>query len=769
MSMLAASFIGLWLNRHGDTRRAVIGFLIALWGVMTVFSLLYAAVAAPDSNKYVLIVVAAGLLLGKREGFIAAAICGLTEVSFVVLVNIGMIPPTPGQHTASGLMVHLVVLALAALLPSLATRGVRNALSSAKEELDEHRRSEAAVSENEARYLRLVDNSPDAIVIHSDGKFAHLNPASLELLRAESPARLLGKSVVEIVHPEYTELVATLPDQIQETKASSQIREGKMLRLDGAAADVETASIPVSFKGKPAIQTVVRDVTDIKKLQDQMRLQIAALNSAANGIVITDRDGTIMWVNAAFESLTGYCMAEAVGQNPRNLVKSGKQRAAFYREMWGSILSGKPWRGELVNRRKDNTLYTEYMTITPVLDEHDVITNFVAVKQDITSQKLMEEQLLQAHKLEGIGQLAGGVAHDYNNILNVVLGYGELLKRKLGENDTARQPLEAIISAAKRGADLTRQLLAFARKEILSPKVISINSAIDSIHNMIHRIIGENVKFVFVPAKDLWNVKIDPTQFDQILVNLASNSRDAIKEVGNITVRTSNVSAGDGTFLGHPVLKSGEYVRVTFEDDGRGMDDETLKHLFEPFFTTKPKGHGSGLGLSTIYGIIKQNGGAIDVRSEVGKGSIFEIYLPRYESETLESEKRNPDESLRGTETILVVEDQPDVLDLAKTTLQEYGYNVMTSLDPEDAELLSEDYAGEIHLLLADIIMPKMKGTELSRRISEHRRRMKSLYMSGYGLDAFTGDEGRDVGIEFIQKPFTLQELASRVRQVLSR
>ncbi len=777
---LAASLFGLYLNGRGEARRAVVVILVSFWIVITVFAVAYSNIIPPNSNRYVLAVVAAGLMLGKRAAVLTAAVSGLAEIVFVLLMNAGIINSTPGHFSLFGLFFHLFVLCLAALLPTLATRSVRNALRSAKEELDERRRSEEIALENEARFKALVDNSPDAIMIHRDGRFVHLNSASLEMLKASCPDEFVGKPIMEIVHPDYRHFVATVLDQMRRTGTSSQIREGKMLRLDGSVADVETVSMPVTFDGSPAIQTIVRDVTDTKLLQEQMRLQVTALNSAANGIVIADRQGTILWVNAAFETLTGYTFTEAVGKNPRDLVKSGKQKAPFYKDMWQCILAGNVWRGELVNRRKDKSLYTEYMTLTPVHDEHGEVTHFVAVKQDITSQKLLEEQLLQSQKLEGIGQLAGGVAHDYNNILNVVVGYGELLRRKVAKDDPSRQPLDAIVSAARRGADLTRQLLAFARKEIVSPRVVNMNSAVDSIRNMLQRIIGENIRLVFIPGKDLWNMMMDATQFDQILVNLATNSRDAIKDIGDITIRTGNVHVTDGyakdlsdpegrEFVrGLSDIASGEYVKLTFEDNGKGMDAETLKRIFEPFFTTKPKGHGTGLGLSTVYGIVKQNAGAINAASEFGKGSSFCIYLPRFVGDAPEPDEELPDESLKGTETILVVEDQADLLNLAKTSLEEYGYNVMTSLDPADAELLSEAYAGEIHLLLSDIIMPKLGGRELSRRITEGRPGMRTLYMSGYGSKAFDSDNGPEKEYEFIQKPFSLQELARKIREVLS-
>ncbi len=767
ISLLMASLLGLWLNRKGNTRRAVIGLLAALWGVMTLFTIINANIVAPNGSRYVLIVVAAGLLLGRREGIITAIISGFTEIALDLFTKVGA-DVTPGHFIGFGLLVHLATLALAAMLPALATRSVRNALSSAKEELEERRRAELALQENEARYAALLDKSPDAILIHRNGRTVYANPASLNLLGARSEGELMERTVSELIHPDSPELIANSAEEMQEMRTSSELKEGRMLRLDGTVAEVEAVSMPISFRREPAMQTIIRDVTDKKMLQEQVRLQVTALNSAANGIIITDKEGTIVWVNAAFEKLTGYSMEESIGRNPRELVKSGRQTAAFYREMWETIKSGKVWHGELLNRRRDGTLYTEMMTITPVHNDQDNITHFVAVKQDVTSQKLLEDRLLQAQKLEGIGQLAGGVAHDYNNILNVVLGYGELMKRRLADNERVRQPLDAIVSAAKRGADLSRQLLAFARKEMASSQVLNINQAVDSIRNMLRRIVGINIKIEFIPGNDLWTVKIDPTQFDQILVNLSSNARDAMKDNGTITIRTDNVrigQAGDETVSN---LSAGEYVKLEFEDTGRGMDQPTLNRVFEPFFSTKPKGHGTGLGLSTVYGIIKQNGGAIDVRSEPENGAVFIVYLPRYEEQSDHDEGEVFDDSLRGDQTVLVVEDQSDLLDIARTTLEEFGYTVMTSVDPSEALLLSDAYGGEIHILLTDVVMPKMGGVELSSRISRSRPLMKTLYMSGFGEETVTAEGVQGGPLNFIPKPFSPLDLARKIKQVLS-
>ena len=439
--------------------------------------------------------------------------------------------------------------------------------------------------------------------------------------------------------------------------------------------------------------------------------------------------------------------------------------------MWETILAGKTWHGEIINRHKDGTFFTEDMTITPVVDESSTITHFIAIKQNITERKLLDEQLLEAQKLESVGKLAGGIAHDFNNILGVILGYGELLKIKLSDDDQARKSVEAVLSATKRGADLTKQLLAFAQKGLISPEVININSAIESITGMIHRIIGENVNLDFVPGENLWNAKIDPSQLNQVLAELAANARDAIEKTGTITINTSNVELNDSFVRNHVGFTPGKYVMITFSDDGGGMDNATMERVFEPFFTTKPKGQARGLGLSTVYGIVKRYKGNIAVSSKLSGGTTFKIYLPRFYEENINMGKKveNSSEELQeGTETVLVVEDRGDLLQLVKASLEELGYKAMTAIGPEEALLLCKNYQPEIHLLLTDVIMPNMSGKELSDEITKMRPGIKTIFMSGYDANVLSPQGVLNDGINFLQKPFSLDELAKKVRDVLN-
>jgi len=391
-------------------------------------------------------------------------------------------------------------------------------------------------------------------------------------------------------------------------------------------------------------------------------------------------------------------------------------------------------------------------------------------KRGAEERKKLEEQLFHAQKMESVGRLAGGVAHDFNNMLGVIIGRAEMALQQDVPTDKLRRNLEEILKAGLRSADLTRQLLAFARKQIAVPKVLDLNDTISGMFKMLRRLIGENIDLLWAPELDLWKVKIDPSQVDQILANLAVNARDAISEVGAITLRTGNVVIDDSVRAETPEFIPGEYVLLTVSDTGAGMSKEVCENIFEPFFTTKDLGKGTGLGLSTVYGIIKQNDGFIYVASEPGKGTAFKIYLPRFRAEIAEVPS---DEAVArratGTETILLVEDDETILNLSRTILANLGYTVLATRAPGKAIQLVREHPGELHLLITDMVMPGMNGRELAEQLGAIRPNLKRLYMSGYTADliAHRGILGR--GVNFIQKPFGNDELAAKVRQVLDQ
>ncbi len=381
----------------------------------------------------------------------------------------------------------------------------------------------------------------------------------------------------------------------------------------------------------------------------------------------------------------------------------------------------------------------------------------------------LQAQLMQAQKMESVGRLAGGVAHDFNNMLNVILGHAEFALEGIDPSDPLHAHLHAIRKAAERSANLTRQLLAFARKQTVVPKVLDLNDTVEGMLRMLRRLIGEDIELVWLPGTNLWPVKVDPGQIDQILVNLCVNARDAISGPGRVTIETRTRTFDSSDCGGNPECIPGQYAQLTVVDDGCGMDAETRAHLFEPFFTTKEVGQGTGLGLATVYGIVRQNQGFINVYSEPGRGTVFNVYLPRHAAEGVaEAAPQLPaGPPLQGCETVLLVEDEPSILEIGTIMLRRLGYTVLPAAGPREALDLARRHEGEIHLLITDVIMPEMNGRELTDRILELHPRAKRLFMSGYTADAIAHHGVLDEGVHFLQKPFSLQDLAVHVRKAL--
>jgi len=388
-------------------------------------------------------------------------------------------------------------------------------------------------------------------------------------------------------------------------------------------------------------------------------------------------------------------------------------------------------------------------------------------KRNETEKEKLQAQLLQSQKMESVGRLAGGVAHDFNNMLQTILGYSDLSLAQVAATSPVHEGLLEIRKAAMRSADLTRQLLAFARKQTAIPKILDLNDTVAGMLKMLQRLIGENIELAWLPGHSLWPVKMDPSQLDQILANLAINARDAIADTGKITIETENALLDAAYCADHPDCLPGEYVLLVVSDNGCGMDRETLAQIFEPFFTTKEQGKGTGLGLATVYGIVKQNNGFVSVDSEPGQGTTFSIYLPSFASETVPEEASRQEEPAGGTETVLLVEDDAAILNLGKTILQRLGYTVLAANTPMMAIQLAQEHAGEIHLLITDVVMPEMNGRELVQRLSSCRPAMQCLYMSGYTADVIAHHGVLDPGIHFLQKPFSISDLALTIRKTL--
>jgi two-component system cell cycle sensor histidine kinase/response regulator CckA len=541
----------------------------------------------------------------------------------------------------------------------------------------------------------------------------------------------------------------------------------QMIHADGTIIWTTTRGEAVRDQGGTlvSLRGTVLDITERKRAEESLRLQSAALNAAADAIIITDRAGGVEWFNPAFTQLTGYTAEEAIGKNLRDLVKSGKHGQAFYKDLWDTILAGRPWHGEIINRRKDGSLYTEEQVVTPIPDASGAITHFIAIKEDITERLQLEAQYRQSQKMEAIGQLAGGVAHDFNNLLTVIMGNTDLLLSDTSANDPKRGPLTDVRTAAERAADLTRQLLAFSRKQILEPKLVDVHEVVSGIEKMLRRLIGEDVELATDLAADPSWVKVDPSQLEQVVMNLAMNARDAMPRGGRLTIRTRTLDPGEPVDLEETASPK---VAISISDTGTGIPLEVKTHLFEPFFTTKGIGKGTGLGLATVFGIVKQSGGDITVESEPGEGATFTVILP---SQPAPRQRGDSGASLRavprGTETVLAVEDEDAVRRIVKIALESAGYRVIEARNGPEALEVVRRHAGAIHLVVTDVVMPEMSGRELAERIVKDHPGVRILYMSGYMDDAVMRHGIVESGVAFLQKPFTPLALARKVREVL--
>ena len=574
----------------------------------------------------------------------------------------------------------------------------------------------------------------------------------------------LGRlTVMDLVHPEDREAteaaLSRLANQEEVLNFCNRYR-----RKDGTYRQIEWRS---TARGK-TIYAAARDITERLEGEEKLRLFMEAIDHASDAIGMSTPEGRHFYQNQAFARWFG-------------AVEDGNARALYVdpaaaEEVFRAIIGGGSWTGEVEMRGADQSVRTVLLRAYAAKDDRGRVRVLVGMHTDMTERKRAEAeqarlqaQLMQAQKMESVGQLAGGVAHDFNNMLSVILGNVELALSAAPTDPASRVELVEIRKAAERSAALTQQLLAFARKQAVAPRVVDLNETVEGMLRMLQRLIGENIELSWQPGEDLWAVKMDPSQLDQILTNLCVNSRDAIADVGRIAIATGNVAVTADEAADQPDAAPGEYVRLEVSDNGRGMEPETLARIFEPFFTTKGMGKGTGLGLATIYGAVRQNGGFIRATSAPGKGTSVGIHLPRHVGAcgAAPSEAGASEEVPRGWETVLLVEDEPSIRELTASMLQALGYDVLSAATPGEALRMAGERAGEIHLLLTDVIMPEMNGRELARRMETARPRMKDLYMSGYTADLIACHGVLDEGTHFLQKPFTMTQLAAMLRKTL--
>jgi PAS domain S-box-containing protein len=636
------------------------------------------------------------------------------------------------------------------------------------------RQAEEALRDSENRYRTLFARNPWPTFIYDLETLAILD-ANEAAVRGYGFCRdeFLAMSVRDIRPPE--EVPAFL-EEVERIRAGGGRVPGRSFRhrrKDGSLLEVEVAGAPVTFGGRPARLVIALDVTERRAAEERLRKLSRVVEQSPASIVITDASGAIEYVNPRFSEVSGYSAEEVLGKNPR-ILKSGETPQEVYEDLWRTIRAGGVWAGDLLNRKKDGTLFWEQAQIGPVLDARGEVTHYVAIKEDITDRKRAEtalqetqRQLLQSQKVEAIGRLAGGVAHDFNNLLGVISGYGEMLARRLPATDPGRRHLDQILRAAERAAGLTRQLLAFSRRQVLQPRVVDLNALVADTEAMLRRLIGEDVELSVRADPELASVRVDPGQIEQVVMNLAVNARDAMPRGGRLSIETANVVLDERYARSHEAVKPGRYVMLAISDTGVGMDAATQARIFEPFFTTKP-GSGTGLGLATVYGIVKQSGGYIWVYSEPGRGTTFRIYFPRVEELPEAAAAPAPAESPGGHETVLLVEDQEALRGVVRESLEGLGYRVLEAPDGKGALELAAAAREPIHLLLTDVIMPRMSGVELAERLRARHEGLRVVFMSGYTDDVVTRSGLLAQRGRLLQKPFTTPVLARTLREALA-
>jgi len=540
-----------------------------------------------------------------------------------------------------------------------------------------------------------------------------------------------------------------------------------MIAKSGEVRWVRTQASPIMKENifERARGTLI-DITEHKR-EEAVRVRLAtAVEQAAEAVVITDTNANIQYVNPAFERISGYTRDVALGKNPR-ILKSGQHDQAFYENLWKTLSRGETWAGRFVNKRKDGSIYHEDSTISPVRDSSGKIVNYVAVKRDITQELQLEQQLRQAQKMEAVGTLAGGVAHDFNNLLQVVLGYSEFVLTDESLNDSARDDVKKIHQAATNGAELVRGLLTFGRKTEIQPRYLNLNHQIERVRKLLSRTIPKMIEVKTVLAPDVAAINADPSQVEQILMNLAVNARDAMPEGGTLTIETQNVEIEEDYYKAHLGAKLGRNVLLTVSDTGIGMNRETVEHIFEPFYTTKRPGEGTGLGLAIVYGIVRQHDGHIFCYSEQGIGTTFKIYIPAVTSDPGTVEIAQHAMARGGNETILIVDDEELVRGLGERLLANAGYTVLTASNGREALEVFQRDRERIALVILDLIMPEMGGRQCLEELLKLDPKAKVVVASGYSADGRSGETALIGAKGFMSKPYDMRHVLQVVRDVL--
>ena len=666
------------------------------------------------------------------------------------------------QRTKRGDLRHVHVTA------QVITAGGRTYYHCVWRDITERKRIEAELRESREKFRSIADHLSDMIAITDRrGVITYASPASRRLFGVD-PEEGVGHSFTDYVAEESRPLARSAFEAMAERGPSGGL-ELRMKRNDGSTFIGEVSSTMYDVDGPEGRLVTIRDVTERRRQDEQLEVLKYSIDQAPAAAYWTDPEGAFTYVNDAACTALGYTRDELL----RMHVSEVNLRATpdRWNEVWRTIKARGFLSIESEHRRKDGTTFpVELTSMYFGYRGREYCTGFAV---DITERRraelereTLQAQLAQSQKMESIGRLAGGVAHDNNNMLSVILGNLELALAEVDPTSNLYADLLEIQAAAQRSADLTRQLLAFARRQTVAPKVLDMNVMVEGMLNMLRRLIGEGISLEWSPRRELWPVRVDPTQVTQVLTNLAVNARDAVKDVGRVRIWTDHavLDAMEAASLGE--CAAGEYVVLAVQDNGCGMPKDVVQHLFEPFYTTKAAGSGTGLGLATVYGIVHQNRGFIDVRSLPGAGTTFRIGFPRHAQRATEEASPSPTSS-GGRETILLVEDEAAILRLGRRMLEGLGYHVLVATTPGEAIQVASKHGGRIDLLVSDVVMPEMNGRDLAKRLLTMYPHMRRLFMSGYTADVIAHHGVLEEGMHFLQKPFTAATLAAKVREAM--
>jgi len=632
-------------------------------------------------------------------------------------------------------------------------------------------RTKARVRNSEEKYRLIVDNIQEAIVVAQAGQVKFCNPKSLELLGyAVDEFRnkeLTAAWPAEFIHPQDRALVTERHNKRLRGESVPETYDFRIVDQSGNIKWVEVSTVVIDWDGRPATLNFFNDITFRKNIeQETLRLE-TAIEQAGECVVITDAHAAIQYVNPAFEKITGYGRAEVIGRNPA-ILQSGRHDGSFYASMWQTLVSGDVWSGHFVNRRKDGSLYEEDATISAVRNSQGKITNYVAVKRDVTEEIKKEKQLRQAQKMEAIGTLAGGIAHDFNNILSAIIGYSEMALDKI-ENDASLQTyLQEIFTAGVRARDLVKQILTFSRQAEQEMKPVRIKFIVEEILRLLRASLPTTIE-ILRDIQSADTVLADPTQIHQIMMNLCTNASQAMRKKGGLlNVSLVTVEMDEKFAAEHPDAGTGPYLRLTVRDTGHGIAPEIREKIFDPFFTTKEKEEGTGMGLAVVDGIVKGHGGFITVESKPQKGTAFHVFLPVARKCT------QPEIELKvplpgGSEHILLIDDEKTLVDIGRHMLEQQGYEITCRTSSLEALALFKAKSDRFDLAITDMTMPDLTGIDLAREFLAIRPDFPIILCTGFSETA-TEETARSAGVKaFLLKPLTIHELTRTVRKVLDQ